>query len=63
MNHEFYNVWLSLLHPDHGAEPQGYLLASCYIIGKDDQPPIHAINEAVYYDEEPDEVTLYCPTN
>ena len=30
-------------------------MISCYIIGADDKPPIHAINEAKYFDDERDE--------
>ena len=44
------------MNPEVSSEPQGYLLASCYIIGPQDQPPVHAINEIVYFDEEPDDV-------
>jgi len=56
MNHEFHNVWLPLHNTSGSSEPQGFLLASCYIIGKNDQPPVHAINEIVYFDDEEDDV-------
>ena len=55
-NHELYNTWLALTNPKNNLEPQGFLLVSAYIIGTDDRPPVHAINEIVYFDEEPDEV-------
>ena len=55
-NRELYNTWLALMHPSHNLEPQGFLLVSAYIVGTDDRPPVHAINEIVYFDEEPDEV-------
>jgi hypothetical protein len=51
-NHEFYNVWLTLLHPDLGSEPRGYLLINAFIVGPDDAPPAHAIGEKVLYEEE-----------
>lgn len=59
MDHEFYKKWLPLMHPDHGSEPQGYLLVSCYIIGKDDRPPVHGINESVSEDFDIDNVTTH----
>lgn len=55
-NHELYNTWLALMHPESNLEPQGYLLVSAYIIGTEDRPPVHAINEIVYFDDELDEV-------
>ena len=58
MNHEFHNIWLPLHNVNGGSRAQGYLLASCYIIGKNDQPPVHAINEIVYFDDEEDDVLL-----
>ena len=57
MNHEFHNSWLPLESPKN-TETQGYLLVSCYIIGKNDKPPVHGINEIVYFDDEADEVFL-----
>lgn len=55
-NHELYNTWLALTHPGRNLEPQGYLLVSAYIVGIDDKPPVHAINEIVYFDDDIDEV-------
>jgi hypothetical protein len=51
MNHEFYNQWLKILHPDSGPEATGYILVSCYIIGKYDQPPVHGVNEGMGPDD------------
>lgn len=31
---------------------QGYLLISCYIVGTQDRPPVHDINEAKEDDDE-----------
>ena len=48
MNHEFYLKWLTLTDPnDQGSdsEVKGYLLVSCYIIGANDAPPVHSVNE------------------
>ena len=58
-NHELYNTWLVLTHPESDLEPQGFLLVSAYIVGTEDRPPVHAINEIVYFDEEPDEVSNF----
>lgn len=45
--------WLPLLHPEKGLQPQGYLLASCYIITVNDKPPVHEIGQMnVQQDEE-----------
>ena len=46
-NHEFFNMWITLLHSDFGSEPQGYLLVNAFIVGPKDIPPIHAIGEKV----------------
>jgi len=32
---------------------------SCYIIGPEDNPPVHAIGEALHADDEKDEVKLF----
>ncbi len=52
--HEVFNTWLPITHPNEGLEPQGFLLISAYIISPEDRPPVHDINEA-NVDEEPDE--------
>ena len=54
-NHEFYSRWIQLIDPSC-KEPQGYLLISCYIIGTNDNPPVHQINEILHYDGGIDEV-------
>jgi hypothetical protein len=51
MNHEFYNQWLKLKHPDKGSDVMGYILVSCYIIGKYDLPPVHGVNDDMMPDE------------
>jgi C2 domain len=51
-NHEFYNTWITLLHPDYGSIPRGYLLINCFIVGPDDVPPAHAIGEQMGLDED-----------
>jgi len=51
MNHEFFNKWVPLMHPDMGSEAQGYLLISCYVIAKGDNPPVHGLNEQIKEDE------------
>lgn len=51
-NHEFYNVWITLLHPEYGSTPRGYLLINCFIVGPDDVPPAHAIGEQMGLDED-----------
>jgi hypothetical protein len=54
-NHEFYNTWITLLHPDYGSTPRGYLLINCFIVGPDDVPPAHAIGEQMGMEEDADE--------
>lgn len=51
--HEIYNSWLPLVHPKFGLEPQGFLLASAYVISPFDRPPVHDVNEN-NVEEEPD---------
>ena len=51
-NHEFYNMWVTLLHPEFGSSPRGYLLINCFILGPDDDPPAHAIGEQMGLDED-----------
>ncbi|EGR34566.1 hypothetical protein IMG5_007260 [Ichthyophthirius multifiliis] len=51
-NHELFKVWLPLINPQFGIQERGLLLVSCYIIGTNDRPPVHDINE---YNEEDDE--------
>ena len=51
-NHEFYNMWITLLHPEFGSASRGYLLIHCFIVGPDDVPPAHAIGEQMGLDED-----------
>lgn len=47
-NHEFYKVWLRLVDPSNVQNPCGcvaFLRVSCFIVGPDERPPIHAIAE------------------
>lgn len=52
LNHEFYRVWLTLFNPDKPNEIQGYLQVSCFIVGPNERPPAHSLNEDVIEDEE-----------
>lgn len=54
-NHEFYNIWLTLLHPDCGSEPRGYVQVNAFIVGPEDSPPAHAIGEQAGYEEDESE--------
>ncbi|CAG9335811.1 unnamed protein product [Blepharisma stoltei] len=54
-NHEFYGMWITLLHPDHGSSPRGYVLMNCFIVGPQDIPPAHAIGEHMGLEEDADE--------
>lgn len=49
-----FNEWLILFHPNEDVKPQGHLLASLYIIGEGDRPPVHEMNDNKVLDE-PDE--------
>lgn len=53
--HEFYNAWLTLLHPDFGHEVRGYLQVNCFIVGAGDSPPLHQIGEKADLEEEEEE--------
>jgi hypothetical protein len=48
-NHEFYKVWLRLQHPDNpnGKTCNGYLLISCFIVGPNERPPVHASSDEI----------------
>lgn len=48
-------MWITLLHPDHGSTPRGYLLMNCFIVGPEDIPPAHAVGEQMGLDEDKDE--------
>jgi len=54
INHEFYRTWIPLLNSEEGAEVQGKLQISCYVIGPGEKQPAHALDE-VYEDEEYDD--------
>ena len=43
-----------MFHPNENLKPQGYLLASMYVIGEGDRPPVHDANDNRVEDE-PDE--------
>lgn len=58
--HEIYNTWLTMMDPKSGPGPQGYLLVSCYIIGSEDNPPVHGINDRNDFEgDDPDGVILF----
>lgn len=44
-NHEFYKTWVSLFHKDNVNKIQAYLLISCFIVGPNERPPVHAQDE------------------
>lgn len=46
-NHEFYRVWLRLYKPDSPTQITGYLQVSCFIVGPNERPPVHAQDEDV----------------
>ncbi len=52
LNHEFYKVWVSLFNKDKPNEVQGYLQISCFILGPNERPPAHALDEDFGEDEE-----------
>ncbi len=62
LNHEFYKVWVGLFHEENPNKVQGYLQISCYIIGPNEKPPVHAQDEdfgdddGVDSDEDEDEL-------
>lgn len=54
-NHEFFNVWVSLMNPEYGSEPRGYVQINCFIVGPDDVPPSHAIGDNADLKEDAEE--------
>lgn len=51
-NHEFFNIWMTLLHPEYGSQPMGYLLINCFVVGPNDVPPSHAIGDNAMLQED-----------
>ena len=45
LNHEFYKVWISVFHPSNPNLVQGYLRISCFIIGPNERPPAHSLDD------------------
>lgn len=45
LNHEFYKVWVGMFHKDNPNKIQGYLQISCFIVGPNERPPVHASDE------------------
>ena len=56
-NHEFHKVWLRLVDPQSASPCQsaGFLRVSCFIVGPDERPPLHAQHDS---DEEQEEEDL-----
>ena len=52
LNHEFYKVWLTLFNNEKPNEIHGYLQVSCFILGPNERPPAHAMDEDFGEDEE-----------
>lgn len=53
LNHELNREWLTLLNPAmQNLEVQGYLQVSCFIVGPNERPPAHALDENRLEDEE-----------
>ena len=44
-NHEFYKTWISVWSRDNPNKVMGYLLISCFIVGPNERPPVHAADE------------------
>eukprot|EP00359_Climacostomum_virens_P001470 CAMPEP_0204897796 /NCGR_PEP_ID=MMETSP1397-20131031/921_1 /ASSEMBLY_ACC=CAM_ASM_000891 /TAXON_ID=49980 /ORGANISM="Climacostomum Climacostomum virens, Strain Stock W-24" /LENGTH=1426 /DNA_ID=CAMNT_0052065573 /DNA_START=152 /DNA_END=4432 /DNA_ORIENTATION=+ len=57
-NHEFFNVWLTLLHEESGSEPKGYLQVNAFIVGENDTPPAHKLGDKAEQEEDEDEDEL-----
>lgn len=52
LNHEFHKTWLTLFNPDRPQDVKGYLLVSMYIVGPNERPPSHEIDEDNENEEE-----------
>ena len=61
LNHEFFKMWVGLFHPDDHNKFVGYLQISCFIVGPNERPPVHASEDevpdvdAMDYEEEDEE--------
>ena len=55
LNHEFYKVWIGMFHPDEPNQVAGYLQISCFIVGPNERPPVHASEDEVVEDNNSDE--------
>ena len=55
LNHEFYKTWLTLFNPKHPRDIAGYLLVSCFIVGPNERPPSHGMDEAMEDDDDANE--------
>lgn len=52
-NHEFYKKWITLFDPKGNLNDKcAYLLISCFIVGPNERPPVHAADEDFDPDEE-----------
>ena len=60
--HEFFNVWLTLMNVEKGKEPQGYLKINAFIVGPDDQPPVHQVGEHIDIEDDDDEDLILNPS-
>jgi len=45
LNHEFYKVWVGMFHKENPNKVQGYIQISCFIVGPNERPPVHAQDE------------------
>jgi len=45
LNHEFYKTWVGLFDRENPNLTRGYLQLSCFIIGPNERPPVHAQDE------------------
>lgn len=55
LNHEFYKVWVGVFHPNDPNTVQGYLQISCFIVGPNERPPVHSMDEDIGEDVESEE--------
>lgn len=46
LNHEFFRIWVALFNPDlQNYDVQGYLQISCFIVGPNERPPAHSMED------------------
>jgi len=58
LNHEIYKTWVGVFDPEEPGTVTGYIQLSCFIVGPNERPPVHAADENLEEYEELDEAEI-----